>query len=226
MSALRDDAFAERGEARRAILANALDAADRLDGIVEDLLSLSRIESGMLMLSRHPIDMPELARAAIVRAGPELASRRIELAAPEPRPVPRPRWPIAARPPHRTGAAATAATAYVDASLAARLAANLLRNAARYSPDELPITFALEAGPTALSIRVRDRGPGLPEDELATIFTKFKRGRGAKGSGLGLGLAICRGIAEAHGGSITAHNAPGGGLEVEAILPYAKGASE
>ncbi len=203
LSALRDDALAERGAARHAILANALEASDRLDGIVEDLLSLSRIESGMLMLSRGPVDIPELARAAILRAGPELAARRVEVAAAE-----------------EGRTQVPSGTALVDASLAARLAANLLRNAARYSPPELPLSFALEAGPDALAIRVRDRGPGLPEDELSSIFAKFKRGRGAKGNGLGLGLAICRGIAEAHGGSITARNAPEGGLEVEAILPY------
>jgi two-component system sensor histidine kinase KdpD len=197
LSALRDDALAERTEARRAILANALEASDRLDGIVEDLLSLSRIESGMLKLVRRSVDLPELARAAVARAGPELASRRLEVEAPE-----------------------EAGPARVDAALAARLAANLLRNAARYSSPELPISFALEAGPRSLAIRVRDRGPGLPEDELASIFVKFRRGRGAKGSGLGLGLAICRGISEAHGGSISARNAPGGGLEVEAVLPY------
>jgi two-component system sensor histidine kinase KdpD len=196
LSALRDDALAERGEARREILDNALEAADRLDGVVEDLLSLSRIESGMLRLDRRPIDLPELAWVAIERAGPEIAARRLEIAAPE-----------------------EAGPALVDVTLAARVAANLLRNAARYSPPDLPISFVLEARPDALAIRVRDRGPGLPEDELSSLFVKFKRGRGAKGSGLGLGLAICRGIAEAHGGSISAHNAPGGGLEVEAILP-------
>jgi two-component system, OmpR family, sensor histidine kinase KdpD len=196
LSALRDDSLAERGDARRAILANALEAADRLDAVVGDLLSLSRIESGMLKLARRQIDLPELARDSILRAGPELASRRLELIAPE-----------------------EGGTAFVDAALAARLAANLLRNAARYSPAEGVISLVLEAGPEGLSIRVRDRGPGLPEEELASIFSRFRRGEGAKGSGLGLGLAICRGIAEAHGGSIEARNAPDGGLEVVAILP-------
>jgi K+-sensing histidine kinase KdpD len=71
---------------------------------------------------------------------------------------------------------------------------------------------------------VRDRGAGLPEEELATVFDKFARGRSANGKGLGLGLAICRGIAWAHGGSISARNAAGGGLEVEALLPYGEGA--
>jgi two-component system sensor histidine kinase KdpD len=200
LSALRDDALAERAEARRAILANALDAADRLDGIVEDLLSLSRIESGMLMLDRRAVDPGELARSAIARAGPELDAKHLELSAPE-----------------------EGGPALVDSSLAARLAANLLRNAARYSPPGAPIAFSLEAGPAGLRIDVRDHGPGLPEDELSSLFAKFKRGRLAKGSGLGLGLAICRGIAEAHGGSIRARNAEGGGLDVEAFLPSGAG---
>ena len=210
LSALRDDALAERAQARKAILANALDAADRLDGIVEDLLSISRIESGMLALDRKPVDLPELARAAIARAGPELSGRPLEVSAPEDteqaqedsRPALKESRPV-----------------LVDSSLAARLAANLLRNAARYSPAGEAISFALEAGPAGLVLRVRDHGPGLPEDELAEIFAKFKRGRQAKGGGLGLGLAICKGIAEAHGGGIRARNAPGGGLEVEALLP-------
>jgi two-component system sensor histidine kinase KdpD len=196
LSALRDDALAERGEARRAILSNALEAADRLDRVVEDLLSLSRLESGTLRLDRRPVDLPELARDAVLRAGPELEGRALELDAPD-----------------------SGGPALVDAPLAARLAANLLRNAARYSPPGLPVSLALRAVPGGLVMRVRDRGPGLPEDELASLFAKFRRGRGAKGPGLGLGLAICRGIAEAHGGSIAARNAPGGGLEVEAFLP-------
>ncbi len=206
LSALRDDALAERGEARREILANALEAADRLDGVVEDLLSLSRIESGMLRLARRPVDLGELARAAIRRSGPELASRKLEIDAPDEQEPAGPYGP-----------------ALVDATLAARLVANLLRNAVRYSPPAQPIFLGLRSGQEGLVIRVRDRGPGLPEDELASLFAKFKRGKGAKGSGLGLGLAICKGIAEAHGGSIRARNASGGGLEVEALLPRARG---
>jgi two-component system, OmpR family, sensor histidine kinase KdpD len=196
LSALRDDALAERAEPRRAILANALEAADRLDGVVEDLLGLSRIESGMLALNRRAVDLPDLARAAMDRAGPDLRSRALELSAP-----------------------ADGGPVLVDPALGARLAANLLRNAARYSPPGAPIGFSLQATKGSLLIRVSDRGPGIPEAEIASLFAKFKRGGEAKGPGLGLGLAICKGIAEAHGGSIAAHNAPGGGLVVEAFLP-------
>jgi len=164
--------------------------------VVEDLLGLSRMESGMLVLNRRAVDLPDLARAAGDRAGPELASRGIDLST-----------------------ITEGGPAMVDPALSARLAANFLRNAARYSPPGTPIEFSLEATKGELAIRVRDRGPGIPEPEIASLFSKFKRGSDASGPGLGLGLAICKGIAEAHGGSITARNAPGGGLEVEAFLP-------
>ncbi len=199
LSALTDDSLAANALARREILSNALAASDRLDEIVEDLLSLSRFESGILVLARSQGELPELARAAIRRAGPELSSRRLELSVPE------------------------EGLAFVDSALAARLAANLLRNSARYSPQGSPIAFALEADTDRLRILVRDHGPGLAEDELVSVFSKFSRGRNPKGGGLGLGLAICRGIAEAHGGSIVARNVPGGGLEVEATLRFGGG---
>jgi two-component system sensor histidine kinase KdpD len=155
------------------------------------------MESGMLTLNRRSVDLPDLARAAIDRAGPELSSRELDVSAP-----------------------ADSGPAIVDPALGARLAANFLRNAARYSPAGAPIEFSLRVTKGDLVIRVRDRGPGVPEAEIASLFAKFKRGGEASGPGLGLGLAICKGIAEAHGGSITARNAPDGGLEVEAVLPF------
>jgi K+-sensing histidine kinase KdpD len=204
LSALSDETLAAKAEARREIVANALGAAEELERIVDDLLSLSRIESGALRLSRRAVESAELAQAAASRAGPELAGRELR---------------IATREGERE--------AFVDFALAARLAANLLRNAAKYSPPERPIDFSLSAGEEALEIRVRDWGSGLPEDELGSIFAKFRpareAARGQAGGGLGLGLAICKGIALAHGGSIEAHNASGGGLELVALLPYGRG---
>jgi two-component system, OmpR family, sensor histidine kinase KdpD len=200
LSALKDDALAEKGEARRALLANALEAADRLNDVVDDLLSLSRIESGMLRLDRRRVELLELARAAIARGGPELDPRRVEIVTSE-----------------------EDGEAFVDVALAARLIANLLRNAAHYSPRGSAISLFLGEKEGSLSIRVRDRGRGLPEEELRNVFSRFWRGKEARGSGLGLGLAICHGIAQAHGGSVAASNAPDGGLVVEAILPGPRG---
>jgi two-component system, OmpR family, sensor histidine kinase KdpD len=196
ISALRDDNLAENPESRRILVDGALDASDRLNRIVEDILSMSRIESGSLRLSTSLVDLSDLANEALAVAGPELDESRVKLTLP-----------------------AEASPARVDLGLAARLAANLLRNAARYSPPESRIDFTLSEEGESLSLMVRDYGPGVPERELESIFERFRRGRGAHGGGLGLGLAICRGIAAAHGGNVTAQNAADGGLEVKAVFP-------
>jgi len=197
VSALADESLLANPKVRKDLVANALEQSVALNGVVEDILSLSRIESGLLRLKLRRAELPDIAQAAIARAGQELRGRDVEVRASD------------------------EGGAFVDDALVARLAANLLRNAARYSeaPDPIELSLEFRKGDGALVVRVRDRGPGLPDDELDSVFAKFARGSGARGKGLGLGLAICRGIAEAHGGSIGARNAPGGGLEVEAILP-------
>lgn len=196
VSALRDDRLAESPESRRILVDGALEASDRLNRIVEDILSMSRIESGNLRLSLSSVDLADLANASLSAAGPELDESRVALSLPE-----------------------EALPVKIDLGLATRLAANLLRNAARYSTQGGAIEFALVEDGSDLEIRVRDHGPGVPEEELEPIFERFRRGRRGDGRGLGLGLAICRGVAAAHGGAISAHNAPGGGLEVIAVFP-------
>jgi two-component system sensor histidine kinase KdpD len=207
LSALRDETLAGDAAARQELLEVALDASGRLDGIVEDLLSLSRIESGALRPSLRATDPGEIARAAIERAGPSARGREIRLA---------------------TGSEER--TLVLDVALVARLVANLLRNASSYSSPETPIDVSFEPRGRDLAIRVRDYGNGVAEAELEAIFEKFRRGSSGSPpvpgyaappapSGLGLGLAICRGIARAHGGMVSARNAPGGGLEVTVLLP-------
>jgi two-component system sensor histidine kinase KdpD len=196
MSALRDNRLAEDAESRRILVDGALEAADFLNRTVEDILSMSRIESGRLELRLSLVDLPELANEALALAGPELQADRVRLELPE-----------------------EALPAKLDFVLVSRLAANLLRNAARYSPAAAGIELTLSEDGDDLSLRVRDHGPGVPEAELESIFERFRRGGRTGGRGLGLGLAICRGIAAAHGGSIVAHNAQDGGLVVTATFP-------
>jgi two-component system sensor histidine kinase KdpD len=208
ISALRDDALAEDPASRRELIDGALEASERLNGIVENLLSLSRIESGMMRLTRRSTDLEEIARAAIDGIG-------------SPQSAPFPRRDAARSREIRVSIPHEARSASLDTALVGRLVANLLRNAAGYSPEGSPIDLAFEESGADLAIRVRDRGRGVPEGELEAIFEKFRRGSATPAStgGLGLGLAICRGIAKAHGGYITARNAPGGGLEVTAAFP-------
>jgi two-component system sensor histidine kinase MprB len=95
----------------------------------------------------------------------------------------------------------------VPASLE-RAIGNLLDNAAKWSPDGAEIDVRLADG----ELTVRDRGPGIAEADLPHVFERFYRATSARGMpGSGLGLAIVRQVAEAHGGTVTAEHAPGGG---------------
>ena len=107
--------------------------------------------------------------------------------------------------------------AQVDPVLFEQLMVNLLENALRHGGD--PIEIKAWVSGASLVLSVGDRGLGLPEGCEERIFDKLVRGPDAKGPGAGLGLAICKGIAEAHGGSIRASNRPAGGARFDVTLP-------
>jgi two-component system, OmpR family, sensor histidine kinase MprB len=97
-----------------------------------------------------------------------------------------------------------------------RAVSNLLDNAEKWSPPEAAIDVTLRSG----RLVVRDRGPGFGSEDLPRVFDRFYRARAARGlPGSGLGLAIVRHVAEAHGGSVAARNADGGGAELCLTLP-------
>jgi signal transduction histidine kinase len=108
-----------------------------------------------------------------------------------------------------------------QADLLGRAIENVVRNAIKHSPEGGEVQLQLRAQPDArqLCIRVMDRGPGVSQAELETIFQPFFRASNASTEGHGLGLAIAQHVIEAHGGSIKATNRTGGGLCVEMILP-------
>ncbi|HCM27613.1 MAG TPA: hypothetical protein DIC34_13895 [Treponema sp.] len=195
LSALRDDALAERPDARKAILEGALDASASLNRIVEDILSAGRIESGMLKLKREATDPADIVESAVEESRSSLGDRDLSIRLPA---VPRP--------------------AVLDGALVSRMVANLLRNAGKYSWPGAPVELALAEEGAELIIRVVDAGPGVDREREATLFEKFKKSEGRSKGGLGLGLAICKGIAEAHGGSISAYSGTGT-FTVEARFP-------
>ena len=98
---------------------------------------------------------------------------------------------------------------------------NLIRNAIRFSPPESGVRIELVVNAGTVEIAVPDEGPGIPEEKLSTIFDRFSQAGNEKraGRGHGLGLAIARGIAELHGGTIEAANLPEGGCEFRIVLP-------
>jgi len=109
---------------------------------------------------------------------------------------------------------------YVDATLIVQLFANLLDNAAKYTPAGTRVSVSAVADGAFVRVVVADDGPGLPPGEPARLFDKFQRGNG-EGTvvGVGLGLAICQAIVRAHGGEIEAQRRAGRGARFEFTLP-------
>lgn len=168
--------------------------AERLDRIVANLLSLSRIEAGTLQPDRQAVDLGELVTSSAERMERVLEGLAVTLdVAPDLPLVP------------------------ADYSQVDQVVTNLLENAARHSTPGAPIEVTVAQRDTALVVTVADHGPGIPADRRAEVFEPFRSG--GPGSGSGVGLAICRAIVGAHGGTISAGDAPGGGAAVSFSLP-------
>jgi two-component system, OmpR family, sensor histidine kinase KdpD len=197
LSSLRDDA-AFLDEAARALLVNtAWEQADRLDDLVGNLLDITRLEAGVRKVQPELCDVQDLVGVALERLGERLEAREIVLDLPEGLP------PVP-----------------MDLPLMAQALVNLVDNALKYSPADEPITVQAEATASELHLTVRDRGPGIPEGDLARVFDKFYRvQRSSEVTGTGLGLPISKGIVEAHGGRIWAANQAGGGAALTIVLP-------
>lgn len=195
-SLLRDDNLDPA--TRRELLRSVYEEAERLSRLVENLLRLTRLSSGRVALEKdwHPVE--EVVGAALQRVERLLGERPVEIDLPS-----------------------ELLLGHFDEVLVQQLLINLLENAARYSPQNSPITIRGRARHDGILLEVADRGPGLPPEELESVFDTFQRGRRTRTDtrGAGLGLAICRAIAQAHGGSITARNRPEGGASFLLELP-------
>lgn len=190
----------EEGD-RRELVAVAYDQAKRLDRLVTGVLEMTRIDVGAIRLRRDPGSVADLVQDALRLLGETLAERRCSVEIP-------PGLPLVS----------------MDSVLLSHALANILENAAKFSPTNTSINVAARAAGGHIVISVADRGVGVPADELDRIFEKFFRGRHFNGletaaSGTGLGLAIAKGIVEAHGGRIWAEQRAGGGTVVSVNLP-------
>ena len=174
-----------------------------MDALVEQLLTLSRLEALAGDATQAPLDRVDLMDlvAAIVedaRFEAEAADRAVRFSS------------------------AGEAVASVRAELLHRAVENVIRNAVKYTAPGTAVDVRAEADQAARQfiVRVADRGPGVPAEELRTIFEPFYRGTtGTPARGFGLGLAISRRAVEAHGGTVEATNRAEGGLQVELRLP-------
>jgi two-component system sensor histidine kinase KdpD len=108
-----------------------------------------------------------------------------------------------------------------DSDLLQQALVNLMHNACRHAPPpaEITVSAGVDESNQRIWLAVSDTGPGLSEDLRARLFERFFRGQPNRAGGLGLGLSIARGFVEAHGGSLTAENQPGGGARFVILLP-------
>ena len=185
---------AERAE----LLATADDSLRRLAGIVDDLLDLSRLQTGALKPNADDVWLDEVVPPALDELGD--AGREVRIDIPDTVP------PVRA-----------------DAGLVKRIVSNLAGNALTHGRSGVPPTVSAAATPRGVELRVADHGPGLDAEQRARPFAAFQHAGDADASrtGLGLGLAVSKGLAEAMGGTLVARSTPGGGATLVLTLPMA-----
>jgi signal transduction histidine kinase len=173
--------------------------AQHLNRLIEDLRTLSLADAGQLSLMRRPIKPRGLLEHTALAYLPVAESRGVALSV-EGDDLP----PI-----------------LVDPDRLLQVLGNLVNNALRHTGDGGRIDLSAARSNGQVLLRVRDSGPGIPAEDLPHIFDRFYRGDKARSSdgASGLGLAIARSLVEAHGGRITAENAPGGGAQFTVSLP-------
>jgi two-component system sensor histidine kinase KdpD len=195
-SSLLNPPIGANEEARLALTKDVQSAADRLNRLVENLLDMSRLESGRLRLKVEWCDISDIIGVAVKRVDYCLKSHAIQVQV-------EPKLPLVE----------------VDFVLIEQVLVNLLDNACNYTPVGKGITVDARLWHDQLEVRVTDQGPGIPESLLERVFDKFYRLPGTATGGTGLGLSISRGLIEAHEGTLTAENAPDGGARFIIRLP-------
>jgi two-component system sensor histidine kinase KdpD len=179
---------------RKELLDTVCDEAERLDRIVANILSLSRIETGALTPDRQAVALDELVADRVRRLSGLFRQVRVQVEIPADLPL-------------------------VDGDYTQidQLVTNLLENAARYAPPGSLVRVGASEREAFVELRVADEGIGVPDWERRRIFEPFRTGEGSRSSGVG--LAICRAIVEAHGGTIDVDRTPGGGATFIVTLP-------
>lgn len=187
--------------------------SEYLTSLADDVLTMTRIESGTLPLDARDVDLADLARDAIAARSSSPSQVVLD-------------------------AAAGGSPIHGDARRLRQVIENLIDNAVKYAPAGTRVTVSVQGTPSGAEVSVADTGPGIAPEEVPGLFQKFSRLAAARRSGVhgtGLGLYICRSIVEAHGGRISVDTALGKGSVFRVVLPkmadiaplpFAAGASE
>jgi signal transduction histidine kinase len=187
--------------ARAEFLESSRVQLERLDWLAQNLLELSKLESGLVLLDLRPEDLRTAVESSVEQAMPAARRRKLELT------MSVPDGPLRIRhDPPRIGQVLT----------------NLIGNAIKFTPPGGSVSIVLSPHPDGARIDVTDTGVGIDASELPRIFERFFRGsraNEARGSGSGLGLAIVRSIVDMHHGSIAVDSALGTGSRFTVVLP-------
>ncbi len=186
---------------QKKLMLETVDAdANRVTRLIAELLDISRIDTGRLEVRRQLVDIEAAVRhrvAAHIAAGVPADRFRVRVGGPLP-------------------------ALWADPDKLQQVLSNLMENAVRHGEGTVIIDVAPSSSPrerdgAGTAVTVSDEGPGIPEESMGRVFTRFWRGN--RRGGTGLGLYIVKGIVEAHGGTITVSRAPGGGAQFRFILP-------
>ena len=184
--------------AQRELHLGIIQEADRLNGMVGNILALSRLEADAWRPQAEEAALEEVIEAA--RAGlSREQNRRVRVHLPS-----------------------EAEEVWLDPVQIAQVLHNLLENALKYSPPDAKVELRVVRLADSLEFEILDRGAGLPCGEEARVFDRFYRAPALRESavpGMGIGLAVCRGLVEAHGGTLSAANREGGGAVLRMSLP-------
>jgi len=171
-------------------------ATNRLNRLIENLLNMSRLESGHLTIKQDWHDFNDLVNKLLNDLKDELESFSVYVDIPESLPLIR-----------------------IDFGLMEQILYNLVYNCSQQAPVASEIRIKADYADGLLIIRVIDNGPGFPPSDLGNVFNKFFRADNKSPGGLGLGLSIVKGFTEAHNGKVMAENKPGGGAVVTITIP-------
>ncbi|MDQ2728108.1 MAG: ATP-binding protein [Actinomycetota bacterium] len=191
-----------RDEQKRMMLEAVHHDADRVTRLVTELLDISRLETGRLVLRRQLVDLAELASSVVDKVSmsyPDLDAD-VSFSAEVPR-------------------------VFADPDKIEQVLTNLVENACKYaSPLDVRIEGRVDGD--EVSVAVHDRGEGISAEDLPQVFTRFFRRSDARPSGSGLGLWISRGLVQSHGGQLRAESQPPNGATFRFTLPLADPAVE
>jgi signal transduction histidine kinase len=204
MAEALDDGVVTNGEEVHRYHGTIRREVERLGRMIDDLFQLSQMDAGSLQMNRQPIALEEVAAEVVDAMQAQANARGVMLTL-------------------RTDAGLPATP--LDGALLERAIRNLVSNALEYTPRDGSVMVSVERDGGWLALRVRDSGQGIRPEDLPRVWDRFfraERSRNRSSStsdGAGLGLAIVRGVAEAHGGTVRVHSVPGEGAVFTIQLP-------